>query len=157
MHSPSSLTLLPSREKRACDHLGLAFALSLCLSTTPALAAPDCAYRRQATDQAWAAVIASADKTSETAAASRGDHCDEQIVEGRVLEVVKGPLAAGQPLRFSLSQGACGDPRSVNDDFVQPGARLVLLLARDIAGGVYQVRAETPQAYAANEAACRRR
>jgi hypothetical protein len=136
-----------------------AFALALALGGSVAVAqaatAVDCAYRTQKTAGAWAIAQVRVQSTSENAFSGRGDHCDEQRVTGLVSKVVKGPLAEGQAVAFSLTQGACGDPNSVNDDFTRPGADLVVALQRDAAGGVYQVRAETAADYAAREASCR--
>ncbi|MDB5460861.1 MAG: hypothetical protein JWO72_2602, partial [Caulobacteraceae bacterium] len=111
-----------------------------------AQAQPDlsCLIRKARSDTAWAAATVRVEKTSDNAFGGRGDHCDEQVVEGRVAGTLRGPLQEGQPIRFSLSQGACGMPDSVNDAFVEPGAELVVLFQRDAAGGVHQVRAESP-------------
>jgi hypothetical protein len=113
-----------------------------------------CQIRNAKADSAWASAVVRVDATVEDASAGRGDHCDEQRVDARVVGPIKGPLSAGDPLRFSLSQGACGDPHSVNDDFTSPGSNLILLLMRDVAGGIYQTRAEKPEAYARAQAAC---
>ena len=117
---------------------------------------PDCAIRQAKAASAWAEVLVRADKTTDNAFGGRGDHCDEQAVEGRVVQAMAGPLSVGQPIRFSLSQGQCGEPDSVNDDFVAPGAQLVLLLRRTAASEIYQVRAESPAVFEAREKACRR-
>jgi hypothetical protein len=115
---------------------------------------PFCAVRTARSDKAWAAALVRVDKTSDNAFGGRGDHCDEQVVEGRVARTFKGPLREGQPIRFSLSQGACGVPDSVNDAFVEPGAELVVLFQRDAAGGLYQIRTEGLAEQAARDRAC---
>lgn len=134
-------------------------ASSLCAAlvlTAQAAQAQDvfCPVREARSGSAWAIVVVRAEKTVEDSSAGRGDHCDVQAVEGRVVRVIKGPVTNGDALRFGLSQGACGAPDSVNDDFVQTGDERVLLLRQDAAGGVYQARSESPEVYAAKEKAC---
>jgi hypothetical protein len=117
---------------------------------------PFCAIRNARSDAAWAVAAVRAEATADNAFGGRGDHCDEQQVVGTVLRVLKGPLKAGATLRFVLSQGACGVADSINDEFVEPGAELVVLLRRTSTGEVYQTRAESPAAYEAKERACGR-
>ncbi len=124
------------------------------MTAQAALSEPYCPIRQSRAAQAWTTVRVSADRAVESGADGLGDHCDTQVVEGRVLQVLHGPMQTGQAVRFVLSQGACGSNHAVNDEFVQPGAELVVLLRRASDGSLYQVQAETPAAYAANEKAC---
>ncbi len=134
---------------------GVALAAALGLAGGAQAEAVDCPLRMAKTARAWAIARVRVLSVSENAFAGRGDHCDEQAVQARVSQVLKGPLSEGQAVAFSLSQGACGDPNSVNDAFTEPGAELVVAFRRDIAGGLYQVRAEAPRDYAEREAKCR--
>jgi hypothetical protein len=117
-----------------------------------------CPIRIARADSAFAVAVVQADTLWDSAAAGRGDHCDEQQVTGPVVRVLKGPLTPGQTVRFSLTQGACGTNSShwVHNDFVSPGDRLTVVLRRDADGQLYQVQAEAPADYAANEKACGR-
>jgi hypothetical protein len=136
----------------------LASALGMAAVTFHAAMAADsfCPVRNARSDAAWAIAMVRADQTSQNAFAGRGDHCDVEDVEGRALRVFKGPVDPGQSVRFALSQGACGTPDSVNDDFVEAGAQLVVELQRTPDGEVYQTRAESPAVYEAKERACGR-
>jgi hypothetical protein len=135
---------------------GLALAMATVVFQPAIAADPACAIRAARSGAAWAIVVARADTVAENAFAGRGDHCDVQDVEGRALKVLKGPLREGQALRFALSQGACGAPDSVNDDFVEAGTQLAVVLQRTPDGEVYQTQAESPAVYAAKEQACGR-
>ena len=138
---------------------GLAAGALAALAAWPALAEtadPFCSFRQARSDRAWAVVVVQADKTTETSAAGRGDHCDVQYVDGRVLKVLRGPMQTGQAVRFALSQGACGVSNSVNDDFVETGARLVVLLQRLPTGEIDQIQAESPGVYEARQQSCAR-
>ena len=101
------------------------------------LAEPYCPIRDSRSAQAWAAARVRAERAAESGADGLGDHCDTQSVDGRVVQVLRGPLDKGQVVRFVLSQGACGSNHAVNDEFVQPGAELVVLLQRSAAGDIY--------------------
>jgi hypothetical protein len=69
-------------------------------------------------------------------------------VTARVVRPLSGPLKAGASVAFSLTQGACNARFTEEHAFVQPGGELVVLLARDVAGGLYQLRTESAEAYA---------
>ncbi len=115
-----------------------------------------CPIRIDRTETAFAAAVVRADRLRESAAAGRGDHCDIQDVTGPVVRVLKGPLREGQTLSFTLSQGACGSAHGVDNAFVAQGDHLVVLLKQAVDGRLYQIQAETPADYAANERACGR-
>jgi len=114
-----------------------------------------CPLRRAKTAQAWAIARVRAEATTESSASGRGDHCDEQDVRGRVVATLKGPLKPGDPVRFTLTQGACGGIDPFNDDFIDPGGEVVVVLQRGGDGALFAVRSETPADHEARERACR--